>query len=146
MISSLEQGFRLDKQYRVLICLECQACIIPRKIAIDRHLRKHGLKGEALKMLCSKFAEYDLVEPSEVQWPTAAQSPVLGLRIQEGYRCSVNCLYQTLHRPNMCRHVSAKHGLKPQRARAAGQYQKCLLQTFFVTKTNMRYFEVTPVC
>ncbi|KFZ18998.1 hypothetical protein V502_03895 [Pseudogymnoascus sp. VKM F-4520 (FW-2644)] len=132
-IPSLEQGFRLDEQYRVLICLECQACVVPGEIAVDRHLRRHGLRGEALKMLCSKFAEYDLAPPSEVQGPTAALSPILGLRVQKGYRCNVSCTHQTINEKKMREHVSGKHGLKPQRAQAAGQYQECYLQAFFAS-------------
>ncbi|KFY99227.1 hypothetical protein V498_00910 [Pseudogymnoascus sp. VKM F-4517 (FW-2822)] len=143
-IPSLEQGFRLDEQYGVLICLECQACVVPGVIAVDRHLRRHGLRGEALKVLCSKFAEYDLAPPSEVQGPTAAPPPILGLRVQKGYRCNVSCTHQTINEKKMREHVSAKHGLKPQRAQAAGQYQECYLQAFFASQVSRRYFEVTP--
>ena len=63
----------------MLICLECQAYIVPRARAIDRHLRKYGLKGEALKILYSKFARYDLAPLSEAQEPTAAPPPIPGL-------------------------------------------------------------------
>ena len=58
-----EDGFQYDQRYRVLICFDCGAAVIPGRISVDRHLRKHNIVGELKKTLHERFKDYDLAEP-----------------------------------------------------------------------------------
>jgi hypothetical protein len=112
-ILSLEDEFQYDNHYRVLICLKCGSAIIPGKSAIVRHLRKHNIKGESLKLLSNQFSGYDLAQPHDLVSPRHGGPPIAGLHIQDGYSCTICCSYRTLNKEIMHRHMSLEHKLKP---------------------------------
>ena len=134
-----------DAKNKVLICRQCKYAI--QKSALGSHLLRHKIyRGERQRLL-SLIARLDIPEPDNVQLPAAGSSPVDGLPIISGYRCTAtSCENLCASSKRMRRHWSDTHGVSDPPHSFARSVQ---LQTFF-RGTKLRYFEVvspgaTPV-
>ncbi|EAQ85116.1 hypothetical protein CHGG_09130 [Chaetomium globosum CBS 148.51] len=126
-----------NAKHRVLICRECQYAI--QKSALGSHLLRHKVYRRERQRLLSAIAQLEILEPDDVQLPSASSLPVEGLPTISGYGCTAaGCGNLCASSKRMRRHWSEKHGESdppPPFSRPV------LLQTFF-RGTRLRYFEV----
>jgi hypothetical protein len=142
-------GFIYNAEYKILICVACESIIQPEPTAWYRHLNSvHRVTGPLCKTLLERFATYDLCPFRELSHPIEKITPILGLKVQECFRCNicpntVGHSYFTTHKKDMNKHF-AKHkvGIRPKRAKETGMYSTCFVQTFSLAKGRIRYFEV----
>ncbi|KAF2816946.1 uncharacterized protein BDZ99DRAFT_470017 [Mytilinidion resinicola] len=126
-----------NARYSVLICRECKYAI--QKSALGSHLLRHKIyRGERQRLL-SSIAQLELVEPDDVQLPPVSLSPVEGLPVISGYRCTaIGCESLCASSKRMRRHWSENHGVSDPPESCARSVN---LQTFF-RGTKIKYFEV----
>ncbi|CAG8958180.1 hypothetical protein HYFRA_00000532 [Hymenoscyphus fraxineus] len=125
-----------DAQYGVLICRKCQYAI--QKSAVESHLLRHKIYWEERQKLMSSISQHNVFEPHEVPLPASDSSPIDGLPVLIGFRCSVDgcgSLFASSKRMNH-RQKERHAGIPPCSAR------EVKLQTFF-RGTKIKYFEVT---
>ncbi|CAG8979310.1 hypothetical protein HYALB_00002433 [Hymenoscyphus albidus] len=118
-------------QYGVLIYRKCQYAI--QKSAVESHLLRHKIYREERQKLMSSISQLKIFEPHEVPLPASDSSPIDGLPVLDGFRCSVDgCGSLFVSSKRMNHHQKERHaGIHPCSAR------EVKLQTFF------RVFEVT---
>lgn len=139
MSTSLGAGDLLayNAKHRVLICRECKYAV--QKSALGSHLLRHKVYRRERQRLLSVIAKLDILEPDDVQLPTANSLPVEGLPTISGYRCTANgCENLCASSKRMRRHWSEKHGESDPSPSCS---RPVLLQTFF-RGTKLKYFEV----
>ncbi|KAH6640552.1 hypothetical protein F5144DRAFT_100039 [Chaetomium tenue] len=126
-----------NAKHRVLICRECKYAV--QKSALGSHLLRHKVYRRERQRLLYAIAQLDILEPDDVQLPSASSLPVEGLPVISGYRCTATgCENLCASSKRMRRHWGEKHGESdppPPFSRPV------LLQTFF-RGTKLRYFEV----
>jgi superfamily II DNA or RNA helicase len=134
----------------VVLCADCQTCLLPTRSSQERHLRQppHHLKGPQLRALLDLFATYQLLPPGQVALPGPRGAPVRGLRRYPAFTCSFcgndddDPSRLTRSRPAIEAHVSKKHRQKPAQQIEGSSWQRCTVQTFFAEKQHIRYFIV----
>ena len=77
--------------YGVLLCRECETCLLPVRTSQERHLRKppHNLKGPELRALLDLFATHELKPPGQVALPDAPCTAIEGLRRHAAFACTL---------------------------------------------------------
>ena len=126
-----------NAKHSVLICRECKYAI--QKNALGSHLLRHKIYRGKRQELLSSIAGLELLEPDDVQLPTAGSPPVDGLPIISGYRCTATrCESLCASSKRMRRHWSEIHGVSDPPDSFARSVN---IQTFF-RGTKLRYFEV----
>jgi hypothetical protein len=140
-------GFQYNAQYKILICISCESALQTSPAAWYSHLNSiHRILGPACKALIERFRTYDLCPAKDLVAPHVRVPPIPGLRIQSGFRCRAcpleNRPFMTRCEDKMMDHMSSAHHLKPSEAERTGQYISCLLQTIFLARGRIQYFEV----
>ena len=129
-----------DPKYRLLICRECRYAI--QKSALESHFLRHKIYRGDRQRLLSSIAQLDLLEPHDVSLPAPGSTPIEGLPVLEGYRCSVTgCRHLTVSSKRMRTHWSGVHGSTGSVPIPSDSAFPAKLQTFF-RGTKVRYFEV----
>jgi hypothetical protein len=137
-------GFIYNPEYKVLICITCESIIQPAPASWYTHLNSiHRLRGTPCKSLLERFATYDLCPFEDLPRPQEKVAQIPGLKVQEGFRCCICSTNFTIHKRKMDDHIRThKLGITPKRAWESGKYSRCLLQTFSLSHSKIRYFEV----
>lgn len=138
MIDKLESNLlNYHKNHGVLICRECEYAI--QKSAIGSHLLRHKVYRAERQRLLTSIARLHLLEPDDVLPLPPGSTPVDGLPVISGYKCTFSgceSLYASSKR--MKRHWSEVHGVT---GAPDSCYRLTNLQTFF-RGPKLRYFEV----
>lgn len=134
--------FRYDPDHKILICRLCESAMQPGPKSWYRHLNHHRILGSACTTLMEQFSQHELLPTEQLVTPTNVVRPVTGLRVFPGFTCKMCPGFRTVRESKIRDHMGAVHRVKPLRARNTGQYQRCLLQTFFSAKGKINYFEV----
>ena len=134
--------------YGVLLCRECETCLLPVRTSQERHLRKppHNLKGPELRTLLDLFATHELRSPGQVASPKEPCAAIEGLRCHPAFACTLcDDVQPTLTRsePAIRAHASKEHEQKPSQQSEGGAWRRCTVQTFFAKTEHVRYFVVT---
>jgi len=137
-------SFPYIQAYSVVLCVECQTCLLPTHSNQERHLRQppHHCEGPQLQALLDLFATYELPLPSQVVLPNPPCSAIEGLRCYPAFTCCLcnGCLTRSKHALEV--QVSNKHKKKPAQQVEGSSWRKCTVQTFFAEKQHIRYFVV----
>ncbi|KAL2350397.1 hypothetical protein BJ546DRAFT_1112222, partial [Cryomyces antarcticus] len=128
----------------LLVCVDCGFCLLPKRDLWKRHLRKqpHNIFGRRLRSLVDLFPTYTLLTPDKIQYPTTAVKPITGLKLHDGFRCSLCPDGLTRSRKTIQDHLSKVHKRKPAEYSLDPLWVKCKLQTFFAETRHVRYFVV----
>ena len=108
-------SFPYIQAYGVMLCVECQTCLLPTRSSQDRHLRQppHHCKGPQLQALLDLFTTYELQLPSQVVLPNSPCSAIVeGLRCYPAFTCYLynSCLTRSKYTLEV--YVSKEHRQK----------------------------------
>ncbi|KUJ16656.1 uncharacterized protein LY89DRAFT_749500 [Mollisia scopiformis] len=84
-------GLRYLAAYEVVICIECQTCLLPGRSSQERHLRQppHSSRGPQLQALLDLLVTYQLQAPNQVALPFPPSPAIEGLRYYDAFACSL---------------------------------------------------------
>ena len=137
-------SFPYIQAYGVMLCVECQTCLLPTRSSQERHLRQppHYSKGPQLQALLNLFATYELRLPSQVVLLYSPCSAIEGLHYYSAFACCLcnSCLTRSGHALEV--HVSKEHKQKLAQQVEGSSWRRCTVQTFFAEKQHIRYFTV----
>jgi hypothetical protein len=105
-------SFPYIQAYGVVLCVECQTCLLPARSSQERHLGQppHHRKRPQLQALLDLFITYELQLPSQVVvLPTSPCSTIEGLRCYPAFTCCLcnGCLTRSKHALEV--HLSKEH-------------------------------------
>jgi len=139
----------------VIICSDCNTCVIPRRASQEQHLRvkPHKLRGDALKATLQWFSSYSLrtVEELRANKPKADDrvARIKHLAAYKGFRClqQPDCAFSTRNLVQMKAHIAAHKKKGEDQLALAGPsdgalWVECTLQTYFIRKGRIDYFVV----
>jgi hypothetical protein len=137
--------FRYNRQYKVVICEECQSCIVPRLNSFIRHLRDaHRLLGGRLKAAQKWYQTLDLVNLEDIKPPKWVEQPVPavpGIEVFKGFYCLRCTEWLSKNERRTQDHILSAHGLAGRKMGRI-QYESCLMQTLSSQSCRIRYFRV----
>ncbi|KAK3718577.1 hypothetical protein LTR37_005081 [Vermiconidia calcicola] len=129
--------FIYHQQFGVVVCRACKFGVQPGALA--SHLLRHKIYRKERRQLLSELSSATLLDPPEVPIPGPESSPVEGLFIYDGYKCSVpDCEHLVVSLKRMKLHWREEHKSTELIADLASHVR---LQTFF-RGTKLRYFQV----
>jgi hypothetical protein len=136
-----------DSGHQVVVCKRCQTCIGPSRTSIEQHLQKkpHRLIGQTLKSYL-EYTDSLALRPLENlrdQKPANGGLTVKHLKLWTGYHCLL-CVageFSTIHFPCIWDHTVV-YGKKAKEHDKEPLWEKCLLQSYFTTRSRVDYFVV----
>jgi Orsellinic acid/F9775 biosynthesis cluster protein D len=118
-----ENYVQYNAELKILTCIQHKHAIPPgndenNQSKIDRHFRDtHKPHGSISKKTRAAINEYastlNLIEPSQVTIPLAANGPVKGLRVYDGGKCLI-CDELTAQTKDMLLHCKQEHGVEAE--------------------------------
>ena len=132
--------FIYNSDHQVVVCRQCETCLIPRQASFTNHLRAkpHWLRGDELKATIRLLSGHTLRSVGQLQQQrpdrTSPCKPIAGLATYTGYYCccadssDVDCgRYCSQLLAKMHSHVS-RHGRKASQHRDdAPLWKQCLM-------------------
>ncbi|KAG8923035.1 hypothetical protein FRC02_011445 [Tulasnella sp. 418] len=145
----------LHPRYKLLICLHCGGGVRPKHI--ETHMHNHGLtitisirndlkmflRENCHSMPCQNGEKGSDIPPSpkpntDGQWPF----PVAGLQLNRSGLACTRCAYLTGSKNSFDSHWSKIHS---RQGCGKKSYERCSIQTFFLSCDRRRYFRVHDV-
>ena len=134
-----------NKEYRLLICKECNTALPPTRAGQERHLRLHGVRGAQLKSMMATFAGYGRIRSQERR-PLHYLTPIRAvkhLRVEQLYACMM-CHSEPFTKVlnKIGKHISSQHSILPKDQVKGVHWTPIRGQTFYSQKKHISYFEV----
>jgi len=149
-VSEVSDILCYNPEFKVLICLECQHCLIPE--GINRHLRDyHGsIAIDRRKRMIERVEQLEIMKPEDIILPSNEIEAIEGLKVVKGIQCTTcGAIYGTVgSMKTHCWHVhgwvqsKGFSGIQLTELMATGPiWQEQSLQSFYITK-HLKYFRV----
>ena len=137
-------GLRFHVQLKVLICVHCQICLVPKDVI--GHAQTHEFEPIARKFFPPERSNLDLIENcDDVPLPTPHGPPVECVAVHVGYGCRAGeCMYASKSKETMMKHIRKVHGVREACKASDCFEQHVSVQTLF-PGVGRRYFRVNPM-
>jgi len=139
-----------NSEFKVLICLGCQHCLIPG--GINRHLRDHhgSIAIDTRKQMVEQAEQLEIMKPEEIRLPSNEIEAIEGLKVVKGVRCTAcGAVYGTVG--SMKTHCWHSHSWVQSKGFSSMQltelisigsiWQEQNLQSFYIAK-HLKYFPI----
>jgi hypothetical protein len=140
-------GYFVHKALRVLICKECQYCVLPSDAPGHAH-NQHGVSKKAYQLseFLTTCESLHIHTDGDVSPPRPRGPPVQNLLVYDGFACATEhteCTFSTRTRESIEKHIRTNHhnrlNAKLRDCYRAGVKVQTLFPNF-----NRRFFEVEP--
>lgn len=132
-------GVEVHAYFKTMHCVQCSSAFLPA--SMSRHLKDHGIQmSKADKLALLDYASANKLRTDhELEVPSRDGPPVQGLKVQDGYACTL-CEYAAANHITALTHFSRDH--KGEGSRKDGLIAS-KVQNFFLSKHN--YFQVCTI-